>query len=381
VTISEPPPATAKSRLYLAFRYGLRDDEPMRHESCVTSLSWIPSEAITGTVPRAAFEVGLAHYDDPPPAELGDIEQLRAADRFRFANVLRAWVDVDNSGRITGSGYSEGSRGLIGSTIVRLGGLHYNFQAVQLPDLRRDPERGEGSVRFVQTAGGRTGLPAPRRVRRRPYVQWQAPTAWTTLSLTLHADGHVDFGLAGASRFPRHWLYDRDGQLSRKSGLIDFDHWYTKSFGRYSPWGDEDSPALITQVETSLEHALSEQLMRGGAKGSEGSRGPRGARGARGSKPAVSNIPAGAILARQGEPGTDVYLVLDGVVRVERDGEPLAEYGPGALLGERAYLEEGTRTSTLVAVTPSRVAAVDAGELERSALEELAEGHRREDAR
>jgi len=75
-----------------------------------------------------------------------------------------------------------------------------------------------------------------------------------------------------------------------------------------------------------------------------------------------------------------VFLVLDGVVRVERGGEVLAEYGPGAMLGERAHLEGGVRTSSLVAVTSCRVAAVDAGQFDRSALEELAGGHRREDA-
>jgi CRP-like cAMP-binding protein len=68
------------------------------------------------------------------------------------------------------------------------------------------------------------------------------------------------------------------------------------------------------------------------------------------------------------------------VVRVERDGERLAEYGPGAMLGERAHLEGGTRTATLVAVTPCRVAGVNASQLDQSALEELSGGHRREDA-
>ena len=130
----------------------------MRHEGGVTSLSWIPSEAVTGGS-RAAFDAGFTHYDKPPPGELGDVEELRAADRFRFANVLRAWIDVDDSGRITGSGYGGDSRGLMGSTTIRLGGLHYRFQAVQLPDLQRDPEGGGGLVRFVQTTGGRTGLP------------------------------------------------------------------------------------------------------------------------------------------------------------------------------------------------------------------------------
>jgi hypothetical protein len=330
----------------------------MRHESCVTSLSWIPSEAVTGGT-RVAFDAGFTHYDDPPPGELGDVEELRVADRFRFANVLRAWIDVDGSGRITGSGYGGG--GLMGSTTIALGGLHFRFQAVQLPDIQHDAEWGDGWIRFVQTAGGRTGLPAPRRVRRRPFVQWQAPLVWTTLSLTLHADGRAEFVMTGASRFPRHWVYDGDGRLSHKSGLTDFRDWYRKSFGRHSPWGDEDSAALVTAVETALERSLSAQLMHGAAK------------------PRIQGVRAGEVLVRQGEPGTEVYLVLDGVIRVERDGERLAEYGPGALLGERAHLEGGVRTSSLVAVTPCRMAAVDAGQFDRSDLEELSGGHHRED--
>jgi Cyclic nucleotide-binding domain len=331
----------------------------MRHESCVTSLSWIPSEAVTGAG-RVAFDKGFTHYDDPPPGELGDIGELQAADRFRFANVLKAWVDVDASGRISGSGYGGG--GLMGATTVRLGGLRHRFQAVQLPDLQRDPEPGEGWVRFVQTIGGRTGLPAPRRVRRAPYVQWQAPLVWTTLSLTLHADGQAEFAMTGASRFPRHWVYDGGGQLSHKSGLTDFTDWYRRSFGRHTPWGDEDSPALVTAVETALERTLSVELMHGAAK------------------PRIQRVKTGDVLVRQGDPGTDVYLVLDGVLRVDSGGERLAEYGPGALLGERAHLEGGVRTSTLVAVTPCRVAAVPASQLDRAALEELSGGHRREDA-
>jgi CRP-like cAMP-binding protein len=169
--------------------------------------------------------------------------------------------------------------------------------------------------------------------------------------------------MTGASRFPRHWVYGADGQLSHKSGLTDFSDWYRKSFGRHTPWGDQDSPALVTAVETALERALSAQLMRGAAK------------------PGIRRLRAGDVLVRQGDPGTEIYLVLDGVLRVDRDGQRLAEYGPGALLGERAYLEGGKRTSTLVAVTPARVASVEAGQLDPAALAELAGGHRREAAR
>ena len=330
----------------------------MRYESSVTSVSWIPSEAFEGMF-QFGVDAGIGHYDDPLPDVLGDLHQWRDADRFRFANLLRAWIEVDGEGRITGCGYGDGGC-LIGSSTIRLGGVQHVFPAVALPDLSQEPERGDGWVRFVQTGGGRAGIPMPRRVRRRPYVQWNSPLVWTTLSLTLYADGRAESALTGASRFPRHWVYDASGQLAAKSGLTDFRDWYRGSFGRHTPWGEQDSPALVTTVETALERALSTQLMRGGTK------------------PRIRHVKAGAVLVRQGEPGSDVYLILDGVVRVERDGERLAEYGPGALLGERASLEGGDRTSTLTAVTACRVASADASQLDQDALEELAVGHRRE---
>jgi hypothetical protein len=328
----------------------------MRRESSITSLSWIPSEAIEGSQ-RLAFDAGMAHYDEPPPEAIDDIEALRAADRFRFANILRAWIDVDDSGRIADFGRDGG--GLMGATTVKLGPVARTFEAVGLPDIVGKPVKGDGWVRFTQTAGGRTGVPAPRRVRRRPFVQWQAPLVWTTLSLTLHADGRVEGEMTGHSRFPRHWIYDADGRLSHKSGLADFNDWYRKSFGRHTPWGDTDSKALVTAVESALERTLSAQIMQGG------------------SKPEIRRVKAGDALVRQGERGSEVFLLLDGVLRVEEDGARLAEYGPGALLGERAHLEGGTRTSTLVAVTPCRVAAVEAAQLDRGALQELSKDHRR----
>ncbi len=328
----------------------------LRHQSSITSLSWIPSEAVEGST-RLAFEAGLAHYDEPPPEAIEDLEELRAQDRFRFANVLSAWVEVDDAGSITGFGRDGG--GLMGATSVKVGPLTRTFEAIGLPDLAPDPVQGDGWVRFTQTAGGRTGVPAPRRVRRKPFVQWQAPLVWTTLSLTIHADGRVKGALTGASRFPRHWIYDHAGELSHKSGLADFKDWYRKSFGRHTPWGDTDSAALVTAVESALERTLSAQIMQGGAK------------------PAIRKIKAGTALVNQGEAGSEVFLLLDGVLRVEEDGRRLAEYGPGALLGERAHLDGRGRTSTLVAVTPCRVAAVEADQLDRSSLQELSKDHRR----
>jgi Cyclic nucleotide-binding domain len=331
----------------------------MRHESNVTSVSWIPSEAVTGSM-RMAFDAGIGHYDDPPPAELTDLAALLAADRFRYANPLRAWIEVGPDGSITDAGYS--GAGLIGSTTLKLGALKYRFQGAQLPDIQHAPEFGDGWVRFVQTVGGRTGAPMPRRVRGEAFVRWQAPLVWTTLELILHADGQAESEMTGASPFPRHWIYDARGQLAAKSGLTNFKDWMDGSGTQHTPWGDEDSPALVTAVETALERALSVQLMHGA------------------SKPAFTTLKAGDTLVQQGQMGSDLYLVLDGVIRVDRDGAQLAEYGPGAILGERAHLETGMRTSTLIAVTPCRVAAVPASQFGTDALIELAAGHRREEA-
>jgi Cyclic nucleotide-binding domain len=329
----------------------------MRIESSVTSVSWIPSEAITGLA-KVPFEAGFTHYDDPPPDVIDDLEALRAADRFRFANELRAWIEVEN-GKVVDHGHSGG--GHIGVTRVRVGRRAVYFTAFRLPDLQPEPEVGDGWVRFVQTTGGRTGLPAPRRVAHPPYVQYDGPLVWTTLALTIHADGRSEHEVVGASPFPRSWVYDDEGHVVAKTGLLDFKHWYRHAFGAHTPWGDEDSPALVTAVETALERDLSLTIMRGGAK------------------PAMRKFAEGKTLVEQGDRGDQIFLLLDGVVTVEVDGEPLAELGPGAVLGERALLENGVRTSTLRAATTCKVAVASGDQLDHAALGELSTGHRREE--
>ncbi|HEV7758896.1 MAG TPA: cyclic nucleotide-binding domain-containing protein [Acidimicrobiales bacterium] len=329
----------------------------MRITSSVTSLSWIPSEAISGLT-KLPFETGVTHYDDPPPDTVDDLDGLRRADRFRFANEHRAWIDVED-GRIVGYGYDGGGR--MGVTKVRMARREVTFAAFALPDLQAEPEVGDGWVRFVQTAGGRTGVPAPRRVSRAPFVQWDAPLVWTTLALTLHADGRTEHEVVGASSFPRNWIYDDGGRVVAKSGLMDFKQWYRQAFGKHSPWGDEDSPALVTAVESALERELSVTIMRGGTA------------------PAIRKLAAGKELVTQGDPGDEIFLLLDGVLTVEVGGEPLAQIGPGAVLGERAVLEGGLRTSTLRAETACKVAVAAADQLDRAALAEISTGHRRED--
>ncbi len=330
----------------------------MRIESAVTSVSWIPSEAVEG-VTKLPFELGVGHYDPHPPDTLDDIEALQAAGRFRFANDLRAWVDVQD-GRIVDHGHT--GRGYISPTSLRFGPLHLTVQPTAFPDLRSIPQVSETAVRFQQTTGGRPGVATPRRVEGKPYVKVERPSVWTTLSLTVHADGSCQADLIGASAFPRHWVYDRLGRLVAKSGLTDFREWYAKSFGTHTPWGDEDSPVLIAMAESALERELSTVIMRGGAK------------------PALRRVPSRRVLMEQGEAGDELYLVLDGVLEIEVDGERVAEVGPGAVVGERAILEGGRRSATVRALTECRVAVATGEQIERAALERLASLHRRENS-
>jgi hypothetical protein len=330
----------------------------MRSEGSVTAISWIPSEAIEG-MPKLPFEIGVGHYDDPPPDRLaaGDLARLCDEDRFREANQLKGWIEVED-GAIVDAGYEGG--GLVGSTTFRFGPKAIIVPGVPFDVLRSEPEISSDRARFVQTVGGRAGFPAPRRVKGGPMFRIHSATAWTTLALTLHADGRVEHEVVGASPFPRHWIYGNDGVLSTKSGTVDFKAWYRESHGDNTPWGDADSPVLVAAAETAMERELSRILLRGDTKL------PR------------RTLAEGEVLVEQGAPGDDLYLLLDGVLGVEVDGEQVAEMGPGTMLGERASLEGGTRTATLRALTPCRLAVITSELVSEREMAVLAADRQRE---
>lgn len=329
----------------------------MRHESSVTSISWIPSEAMTGPM-RLPMDVGIGHYDQPPPDHLdsADLDILCAADRFRFANRLSAWIEVEN-GEITDAGYS--GTALVGSTTAKLGKT-ITISPVVFPTIQPTPVIGGNDVRFVQTAGGRTGSPLPRRIDRPPYVRMTAPTAWTTLGLTIAADGSSKFELVGASPFPRHWVYDSSGALATKSGVIDFAEWTRVHDHDRTPWHDYERSILMADVESQVERDLSSSVMS--------------------QKPSFVKFDEGSNLIEQGQEGSSIYLILDGMLGVEVDGKGVAELGPGAIVGERAVLEGGKATATVSAITNVRAAKIPADALDRTALEQVAAEHRREEA-
>jgi Cyclic nucleotide-binding domain len=330
----------------------------MRVEKAVTAVTWIPSEAIDG-MPKLPFEIGMTSYDDPPPGRLapGELDRLRDNNSFREANQLRAWVEVED-GRIIDSGYSGGA--IVGTTHVKIGPKTLSFPRVKYPLIQSEPEVGPDWVKFVQSAGGRMGMPAPRRVSGKPYFQIASASAWTTLQLIVYADGTSKHRLVGASPFPRHWIYDENGVLVEKSGEIDFERWWRESYGPNTPWGGEDSPMLVSAVESELERELSRLLMAD----------PKGLK--------RRELDEGETLVEQDEPGTSMFLILDGVLDVEVDGDIVAQVGPGAIVGERASIEGGLRTSTLRAAGKVRAVVIPAEAVDVGEIAALASGHRRE---
>ena len=329
----------------------------MRVHGSVTSLSWIPSEAVTGLM-RLGFASGLSHYDSPPPEVLDALEVMQEFDAFRFANRLEVWAEFDGEELID---YGRGGGVVMGSTTVRLGPLGLTFAAVPMPDLVAEPVISSGAVTYRQSCGGRTAVPLPRRTPEPPFARLQAPLVWTTLALTVRSDGTTLSRLEGASSFPRHWVYGSDGHLSHKAALTDWAAWTAQESWARTPWGGYDSPPVVSAAETGLERLMSTAIMQGHTR------------------PEIRRLSQGTFLTRQGERSTELYLLLDGVLSVSVDGSDLAEVGPGAIVGERAMLEGGRRTATLTAVTPIRVAVAPMSAIDMTALAELSRGRHLEE--
>ncbi len=70
------------------------------------------------------------------------------------------------------------------------------------------------------------------------------------------------------------------------------------------------------------------------------------------------DLPEGRVLMRQGDTGSEAFLIMEGSARVERDGRVLSERTNGEILGEIAILDEGRRTATVTLTAPSRLLVV-----------------------
>ncbi len=74
--------------------------------------------------------------------------------------------------------------------------------------------------------------------------------------------------------------------------------------------------------------------------------------------------PAGTVLFREGEPGSEMFVLQTGVVRITRRlrevEKLLATLGPGEFFGEMAIISNKPRTATAEVVSEARVLVIDA---------------------
>ena len=90
-------------------------------------------------------------------------------------------------------------------------------------------------------------------------------------------------------------------------------------------------------------------------------------------------LPEEQMLFHEGDVGEEVYVVVDGLVRIHHtvgaDTErTLAELGPGAMFGEAAIIDQDVRSASASAVTDTRLLVLDAGLLREFMLAHPAEG-------
>jgi len=84
------------------------------------------------------------------------------------------------------------------------------------------------------------------------------------------------------------------------------------------------------------------------------------------------DVPAGKVLAREGDFGDEFFLIDSGTAQVTRGGEPIAELGAGDFFGEMSLLqEEDRRNATVTATSPMSLIVMT-----RASFRALERGHR-----
>ncbi len=73
----------------------------------------------------------------------------------------------------------------------------------------------------------------------------------------------------------------------------------------------------------------------------------------------LQSLTAGQTLFREGEPGDLMYVLMSGTAEVVVHDKVVETAGVGAILGEMAMIDDGTRSATLVAKTDCKLLPID----------------------
>ena len=73
------------------------------------------------------------------------------------------------------------------------------------------------------------------------------------------------------------------------------------------------------------------------------------------------DFPAGKVLCREGEIGSEFYVIMEGEAEVTRNGEVIDKPGGGGFFGEISLVEDVPRNATVTAATPLRAFVLTRG--------------------
>jgi CRP/FNR family transcriptional regulator, cyclic AMP receptor protein len=70
------------------------------------------------------------------------------------------------------------------------------------------------------------------------------------------------------------------------------------------------------------------------------------------------DLPEGKVLIREGDPGREFFVLIDGTAEVERGGKKVAAIGPGDFFGEIALVSKTPRNATITTTSPVRALVI-----------------------
>jgi CRP-like cAMP-binding protein len=76
------------------------------------------------------------------------------------------------------------------------------------------------------------------------------------------------------------------------------------------------------------------------------------------------DVPAGKVLTREGDPGREFFVIVDGHAEVTRRGQVIGELGAGSFCGEMSLLDRQPRSATVTTTEPTELLVLGAHEFD-----------------